>query len=97
MFLEPITPKRESRDDEEVARRPRNQDHVKKSDSPLPSCSHGKDLWARKGPISPVYDPPNQPVGHSEPGCPVKKQKRWYAEPLRTLTCGNSGVICAAG
>jgi len=59
-------------------RRPRNQDHAKNSESPVPSSSRVKDL---KRSMSALDEGPNQSVSRLEPGSPSKKQKRGYAEP----------------
>lgn len=59
--------------------RARNQDHAKKSDSPVPSSPQVKGL---KRSMSALDEGPNQSlVGRLEPGSPSKKQKRGYAEP----------------
>ena len=65
----------------ELPRRPRNQGHANKSDSPVPSSSRLKDLRTKKRSMSALDEGPNQSVGRLEPGSPSKKQKRGYAEP----------------
>ncbi|EDR01201.1 uncharacterized protein LACBIDRAFT_312282, partial [Laccaria bicolor S238N-H82] len=61
--------------------RPRNQDHAKGPDSPVPSSSRVKVLRTRKRSMWALDEGPNQSVGRLEPGSSPKKQKRGYAEP----------------
>ena len=62
-------------------RRPRNQDHAKKLDNPVPSSPRVKDIRTRKRSMSALDEGRNQSVGRLESGSPSKKQKRGYAEP----------------